>query len=154
MSKSTNVSYTLLCMFLPFQRYTNLQKIPTKSRSRLWTAIFTITSFDDKCKNLQTSFFYIFIFAMVRPVQTKLTDTDGHTNEIAHSYKRNLADLPTNNLSNIDSSSILLTHSLLGCHSLVVAWMQISGCNLNAARWLQLGHCSLVVVRKQLSGCH
>ena len=49
-----------------------------KSRSSSKSTIFAMTSFDDNCQSLQTSFFTFFIFAKVRPVRPKVTDTHTH----------------------------------------------------------------------------
>ena len=54
--------------------------LDSKTRSRSRSTIFaTTTPFDDKCQNIQTSFFTFVIFAMVRPVQTIVTDRHTYT---------------------------------------------------------------------------
>ena len=73
---------------------------PSKSRSRSGITIFTDT-IRGKCQNLPKSFFTFLIFIKVWPVWTKVTDkTDRHRrgNGQAHSYMRNLADLPKNRI--------------------------------------------------------
>ena len=58
-----------------------------KSSSRSRRAILAITSFDDKCQHLQTSYFTFFIFAKVWPLRTIVTDT--HTDSHAHTETEN-----------------------------------------------------------------
>ena len=69
-----------------------------KCTSRSRSTIFAATPFDGKCQNLQTSFFTFTLFAMIRPVRKKVTETHRHActyrNGQAHSYRRNLAVLP------------------------------------------------------------
>ena len=66
-------------------------------------------------QNLQTSFFFNFIFAKVWRLQTILRDK--HKNRKAHGYRWNLADLPNKVLDAVEECSKKNTSSIYQYHT-------------------------------------
>ena len=96
--KNLQMPAHMFALTLTVSEYKNVKFLPLKSRSKSLRTILAITPLDDKLKNLQTSFFTIWILTKVWPVRTNVTHTQTHIqrNGQAHRYTRNLANSPKN----------------------------------------------------------
>ena len=76
--KSTKAIPYIFALSLTISDINVSNLLPFKSMSRSWSTIFATTPFDCQCQILHMAFLTFLIFTKVRPVLTKITDTDRH----------------------------------------------------------------------------